>query len=431
MTLARLNGSFPLDGGRAKRGFRAACGEPAKRSGPASPDAPSRGDGGESVAPERFVFADFTSSPALRHQEGGSPNLQRRALLLSGAALALPCADAAHAAGIGPRPLVFPADFGAHPDTRTEWWYVTGKLESGAETFGFQITFFRSRTGVAADHPSRFAASQLHFAHVALTDLGAGRMRHDQRIARAGFGRASAAEGDTKLKLGGWTLDRDGPANASRYRTRIATEHFEFDLVLIATQPVLLQGDAGFSRKGPWPEQASHYYSLPQLAVSGQLKRDGKSASVRGRAWFDHEWSNSLLGAEAVGWDWIGMNLDDGSALTAFRLRRADGNALYAGGSFRRADGRLIVFGPDEVRFTAERTWRSAASNAVYPVAWTLQTPAGRFGVTSLLDNQELDSRNSTGSIYWEGLSELRDAAGQRIGSGYLEMTGYAAALRL
>jgi predicted secreted hydrolase len=47
------------------------------------------------------------------------------------------------------------------------------------------------------------------------------------------------------------------------------------------------------------------------------------------------------------------------------------------------------------------------------------------------MDNQELDSRTSTGSIYWEGLSELLDERGRRVGLGYLEMTGYAGALRL
>ena len=357
--------------------------------------------------------------------------LPRRALLLSGVALALPWASPSHAAGVHPRPLVFPADFGAHSETRTEWWYITGALESGAERLGFQVTFFRSRTDVPVDHPSRFAASQLHFAHVALTDLTAGRMRHDQRIARAGFGRASAAAGETRLKLGDWTLEREGAAATSRYSTHIVSRDFSFDLTLAATQPVLLQGEAGYSRKGPLAAQASHYYSVPQLAVSGQLTRDGNPVAVQGRAWLDHEWSDSVLDPQAVGWDWIGMNLDDGGALTAFRIRRADGSALYAGGSFRSSAGVLTVFGADEVRFTPGRTWRSASSGATYPVAWAVQTPVGSFGVASLLDDQELDSRNSTGAVYWEGLSELRDATGQRIGRGYLEMTGYAATLRL
>ena len=369
-----------------------------------------------------------------------SMRLPRRALLLCGAALALPSLEAVRASGpsgVRPRPLVFPDDFGAHPDTRIEWWYLTGALEQagagGSAVFGFQVTFFRARTNVAADQPSRFAARQLHFAHVALTDVAAQSMRHDQRIARGGFAHAAAAQGDTRLRLGQWTLERDGAVSQPRYRTRIASEGaaFSFDFNFHSTQPLLLQGDAGFSRKGPLPEQASHYYSLPQLAVSGQLTKDGRPIAVSGRAWLDHEWSNAALHPEAVGWDWIGMNLDDGSALTAFRLRRADGSALYAGGSFRSADGAPLVFAPEQVRFSPGRRWHSAASNAIYPVAWNVDTPAGRFKVQSLLDDQELDSRNSSGTIYWEGLSELRDAAGKRIGRGYLEMTGYAAALRL
>jgi len=387
------------------------------------------------------------------------PSRKRRAMLLGGAGLAMPTFHAASAAlaapaapaattasvapavpaeGVRPRPLVFPADFGAHPDTRTEWWYITGVLDdpdapAGGATFGFQVTFFRSRTNVPADHPSRFAATQLQFAHVALTDVRARTMRHDQRIARAGFGRASAATGDTRLALGNWQLQREGNVSASRYRAQVTSESggFGFDFTLAATQPVLLQGEAGYSRKGPRPEQASHYYSVPHLAVSGQLRQEGKLRRIQGQAWLDHEWSNALLDTEAVGWDWIGMNLDDGSALTAFRLRRADGTAVYAGGSFRPRGGAVVAFAPDAVRFVAGRTWRSPASNAVYPVVWTVETPAGRFEVESVLDNQELDSRSSTGAIYWEGLSELRLPSGERVGRGYLEMTGYAGALRL
>ncbi len=381
------------------------------------------------------------------------PHFKRRAVLLGGAGLALPAFHAAFAAsaasaapaapaapaeGVRLRPLVFPADFGAHPDTRTEWWYITGVLDdagapAGGAAFGFQVTFFRSRTDVPAEHPSRFAATQLQFAHVALTDVRARTMHHDQRIARAGFGRASAATGDTRLVLGNWQLQREGSVKAPRYRAQVVSESggFALDFSLAATQPVLLQGEAGYSRKGPQPGQASHYYSVPQLAVSGQLRQQGKLRRVQGQAWLDHEWSNALLDAQAVGWDWIGMNLDDGSALTAFRLRRADGTAVYAGGSFRLRGGSVMTFAPDAVRFQAGRTWRSPASNAVYPVAWTVETPAGRFEVVSVLDNQELDSRSSTGAIYWEGLSELKNGSGQRVGRGYLEMTGYAAALRL
>ena len=349
-------------------------------------------------------------------------------------------ADAAAAPVVRPRPLRLPEDFGAHPAFRTEWWYVTGWLTVAgtAEPFGFQVTFFRTRTGVTAS-ASRFAARQLVSAHVALTDPVARRLRHDQRVARTGFGIAEATPGDTDLRLRGWTLSRqDDPAAPAghRYRARLdaATQGFGLDLDFVATQPVLLQGAAGYSRKGPDPAQASYYLSEPQLAVSGSLRLDGKVLPVNGgRAWLDHEWSESLLHPEAVGWDWIGMNLDDGAALTAFRLRRSDGSALWAGGSFRAADGHTtqVFADPGALRFTPLRVWKSPATQAGYPLDWRIDTPAGRFEVRARLDEQELDSRASTGAVYWEGLSDLHDATGRRVGRGYLELTGYAAALKL
>jgi predicted secreted hydrolase len=187
----------------------------------------------------------------------------------------------------------------------------------------------------------------------------------------------------------------------------------------------LLQGVQGLSRKGPLPSQASHYYSLPQLRVQAVLQRDGRHTALQGRAWLDHEWSDEYLPPEAVGWDWIGFNLDDGGALMAFRLRRADGSALWAGGSHRGADGRVRNFAPGDLRFTPQRWWNSAASQARYPVQWSIEIPAGRFTVRSLMDAQELDGRLSNGALYWEGLSDLLDDGGRRVGRGYLEMTGY------
>ncbi len=360
--------------------------------------------------------------------------MRRRAVLFASVALANLHALAQGIVAPGAR-IALPRDFGAHPNFRTEWWYVTGWLDAPGvpEPFGFQLTFFRSRTDVPQGHPSAFAATQLVFAHAALTDPVAGRLRHDQRIARAGFGIAQASEGDTDVRLRGWTLKREGPVGSHRYVARLdaSAQGFAFDFQLAATQPVLLQGDAGYSRKGPDAEQASYYLSEPQLAVSGTLTLDGKAHRVNGRAWLDHEWSESLLHPEAVGWDWVGMNLDDGGALTAFRLRRKDGGALWAGGSLRTTDGGLRVFGADEIRFTPLRVWVSPATQARYPVQWRIDTPSGSFEVRARLDAQELDSRASTGTVYWEGLSDLFDAQGRRIGRGYLELTGYASPLRL
>lgn len=329
--------------------------------------------------------------------------------------------------------LVLPRDFGSHPAWRTEWWYLTGELqaEGRREPFGFQITFFRTRTDLAPGHPSRFAAQQILFAHAAVTDLRAGRLLHDQRLARAGFGIAEASTTDTDVRLRDWHLRREGAVEAHRYLLQAMSSRFAFTLEARATRPVLRQGEAGWSRKGPDATQASWYLSEPQLAVSGQLALEGgKALPVRGKAWLDHEWSEALMHPEAVGWDWIGMNLDDGGALTAFRLRRADGSTLWTGGSLRPAAGAARSFGPDALRFSAGRTWTSPATQARYPVQWQIDTPAGRYEVVALLDAQEADGNASTGSVYWEGLSELR-RDGQRVGRGYLEMTGYASRLRL
>ncbi len=339
--------------------------------------------------------------------------------------------------GVRPRALVFPRDHGAHPDTRTEWWYVTGTLETddAARTlYGFQVTFFRSRTDVPRDHPSRFAAKQLLFAHAALSDLPKQLLRHDQRIARAGFGIAEAATDDTRVRLRDWRFERTPGARGSVYRAQVASDHarFGFELQLAATQPPLLQGEAGLSRKGPLPSHASHYVSEPQLAVSGRAPHAWRRRAASGRAWLDHEWSETYMPEGAVGWDWIGMNLDDGSALMVFRLRTRDGGMVWGGGALRRPGQAPQVFeGAQAVRFAPGRVWTSPSTGARYPVQWHLDTPAGRFEVRALLDAQELDSRSSTGTVYWEGLSDLFDANGRRIGRGYLEMTGYAAKLAI
>ena len=341
--------------------------------------------------------------------------------------------------------LQFPADYGAHAASRTEWWYVTGHVTAGARMWGFQVTFFRSRTGVSgtaaaptaasASTPaaSRFTATELVFAHAAVTDLAGQRLRHDQRIARSGFGIAQASQNDTDVVLRDWRLTRSVAASGASYHALVASDAagFALDARFTPTQPLMLQGDAGLSRKGPLAPQTSRYYSEPQLAVQATLTLDGQPSAVQGRAWLDHEWSDAYMDPMAVGWDWIGMNLLDGGALMAFRMRRADGSTLYAGGSFRRAGGAVRSYAPAEVQFTPGRVWVSPASRAPYPVEWRVTTPDGRFTVRALLDNQELDSRTSTGAIYWEGLSELLDEAGTRVGLGYLELTGYAGALRM
>ena len=352
-------------------------------------------------------------------------NLLRRNLIASGVAGSLGFAGPSSA--LPARALAFPRDRGAHPDFRTEWWYITGQATSGQRVFGFQLTFFRSRVESTQGMSSKFAARQLLFAHAAITDVAGKKLWHDQRIARDGFGVALASEADMNIKLRDWSLQSQG----GHYTASLPAADFGINLQFTETQPVLLQGKQGLSRKGPEEKQASYYYSQPQLVAAGKLQLKGQDFEVSGKAWLDHEWSQELLHPNATGWDWIGMNLNDGSALTAFRLRDKAGDALWDGGSFRAPKGEPYIFSRGEVIFKPTRLWKSPLTQTTYPVEWMVRTPADFYTVRAVIDNQELDSRQSTGSIYWEGLSELINSNGKKVGSGYLEMTGYAQPLRM
>ena len=324
------------------------------------------------------------------------------------------------------RPLHFPRDHGSHPLYRSEWWYATGWVnDASGNAYGVQVTFFRNRPGVAESNPSAFAARQLVFAHAALADPRRGRHLHDQRAAREGYGLAGAAEETTRVWIGDWLLALADDA----FVARIAAREFTFDLRFALTEPLLPQGDGGFSRKGPATVQASYYYSAPQLAVSGTIAAAGITASVTGAAWLDHEWSSEYLAAEAAGWDWTGINLADGGAMMAFRIRDKSGGAFWAAGTLRGADGRTRTFSPDRVRFVPLRSWRSPRTGVTYPVAMRVTADDTELVLEPLFDDQELDSRASTGTIYWEGAVRA-SVAGREAGRGYLELTGYGAPLK-
>ena len=334
--------------------------------------------------------------------------------------------------------LAFPRDAGAHPDFAIEWWYVTGYAVSanGQADFGFQVTFFRSRVPKTQAMQSTLAAKQLVFAHAALTDVKGRKLWHDQRMARSSGKEpghnpndsAWTSTEDTRIGLRDWSLTRTGPD----LQARITARDFSIAVTLTASQPVLLQGKNGLSQKGPDSAQTSHYYSLPHLQVRGELVLQGKRYAVGAgsTAWLDHEWSQQIMPPQAVGWDWMGINLFDGSALTAFRLRDKSGNALWDGGSFRAQDT-LFTFQRGDVVFQPQRNWKSPLSQASYPVEWLVRTPADFYTVRALVDNQEMDSRASTGAIYWEGLCDVWDSNQRLVGRGYLEMTGYATPMRL
>ena len=344
---------------------------------------------------------------------------------------AMVCAGAAGTADYAPvlagALLEFPRDHGSHPDFRTEWWYVTGWLQTGAgERLGFQVTYFRTRPDVDPRNPSAFAPRQLIIAHAALSDAHRGRLWKDQRIARAALGLAGAASGRMDVWLDRWRLRQSGAVLTAN----VEGDDFGFTLLLDPAQPPLLNGDQGYSQKGPARRSASYYYSLPQLRVSGSVIREGRAQTVTGVAWLDHEWSSEYLDAEATGWDWTGINLSDGGALMLFRIRRADGSTRWAGGTLRDAAGVVRVLEPAEVAFEPGRRWRSPRTGTAYPVEWTIRAATATYTLTPLLDDQENDARLSTGAVYWEGAITAQQDGVLR-GRGYLELTGYGEPLKL
>ena len=326
--------------------------------------------------------------------------MKRRAFLASGLIPFAARAEPVRYPEVTPgRKLVFPRDHGAHPDYRVEWWYVTGWLDG---PLGFQITFFRARPDEASDNPSQFNPRQILFAHAALSDPKRGRLLHDQRAARAGFSLAHAELDRTGVWIDDWRLELEG----SRYQARIAAREFDFDFTLFATQ-LVLQGEGGFSRKGHRPGEASYYYSRPQLNVVGKLN----GRDVEGTAWLDHEWSSAYMAPEATGWDWCGINFLDGGALTAFQMRNAKGGVHYA---------------PPGVSFKPLRTWKSPRTGVEYPV----EMQVNDLVLKPLMDDQELDARQSSRTIYWEGaVTAFRGNAA--LGRGYLELTGYWRPMKL
>jgi predicted secreted hydrolase len=221
-------------------------------------------------------------------------------------------------------------------------------------------------------------------------------------------------------------------AEADSYRVVAQTGELRFDLRFAATQPPLLQGAHGFSRKGVNPRSASHYYSLPQLRTSGRIVIEGREHGVRGAAWFDHEWSSRYMDEEAVGWDWVGLNLDDGGALMAFRMRNEDGSERWAAATVRDDPaGAQRSHSRADVEWSPLREWRSPRTGVRYPIEWRIVIGERTIVLRPLMDDQESDARGSTGTLYWEGAVRAFDANGKPIGRGYLELTGYGPRMKL
>ena len=364
----------------------------------------------------------------------------RSTSLLVGIAVAALIGAGAGASGAGaaqwrtvtaPLSLAFPRDHGAHLDHRTEWWYLTGTLAAAdGRRVGVQLTFFRRGIDPADTAPpaSGLAATQVLAAHLAVADPASGSLLFAERTRRAAAGLAGCAEADLSVWVEDWRLERrpDGTlvARAADLERAIAV-----DLELAPTGPLVLHGDGGVSVKGPQPGNASAYLTWPRLRTTGRVRVGGAELAVSGESWLDHEWGTSQLGAGVAGWDWLGVRLDDGRSLMAFRLRRADGSAdAHSAGTLVAADGSARHLAAANVVVEPLGGWTSPATGAAYPARVRVRVPSAGLDLElrPWVAAAEIDARASTGVAYWEGPVTV---SGTAAGAGYLELTGYAGSL--
>ncbi|MND64536.1 Hydroxyneurosporene synthase (CrtC) [compost metagenome] len=313
------------------------------------------------------------------------------------------------------QPIRLPADHGAHPDYRSEWWYLTGNLtdEQGRD-YGIQWTLFRQgiEQQITSDNP--WLSPQLWLAQFAITDLARGTHRQDERTSRQGPGLAGASGGEYWLRE--WRLASEGeslfPATL-----KVQSKMGELNLEVSAAKPVVLQGKEGYSEKSPG--NASFYYSYPRLTLSGTLTLEGETHNVTGQGWFDHEWSSSVLAQWQSGWDWFSLQLADGRELMLFRLRTKEGRPEPENryGILIERDGSSRVLAPESIVLTPGKTWRGPKGQD-YPVEWQLKAGDLNLRIKARQPNQAMTGRFD----YWEGAVTVE---GDAQGLGYLEMTGY------
>ena len=331
-----------------------------------------------------------------------------------------------------PRQWRFPADFGAHPDHQTEWWYYTGNLETAAgRPFGYQFTIFRQAlvpeapTGRASGGGgSAWRTPQVYSAHFTVSDIAADSFLQDERFARGALGLAGAEADPYAVWLNDWRISAEGP---DRVRLQAATGAMAIDLTLRQSRPPVLQGQDGLSRKGPEAGNASHYYSLVQQPTEGTITVAGRDHAVHGVSWKDHEFSTSVLSPGTVGWDWFSAQFEDGAALMLYGLRKEDGGKEpFSGGRWIDGEAELEL-GAEDFQLTVTNTWRSPRSGARYPASWHLTIPRLdlELAITPQMADQELSTTSAT---YWEGALRYGGHRGEQPlrGRGYGELTGYA-----
>ena len=339
------------------------------------------------------------------------------------------------AAATAPYAFSFPRDHFAHDAYRTEWWYFTGHLRArDGHRFGYELTLFRiglePHASAWPPGSSKWRAYQLYPAHFAISDITGGRFVHYQTFARDALGQGYASESSFDVGANGWRLRAESGVRPRMHLTATVGGD-AIDLVESPQKPPAIHGSGGISRKGACGSCASHYYSFTRIATRGVVTRNGMRFPVEGTSWMDHEYGSDELQPEQSGWDWFSVQLFDGRELMLYRLRQRDGSTTpQSSGTIVDRSGKAVHVPLGSFAITANGSWKSPHTNAIYPSGWRVRV-AGleTLDLAPELADQEL--ADPGGTTYWEGSVSVRDASGKPVGTGYVELTGYASAVRL
>jgi predicted secreted hydrolase len=313
--------------------------------------------------------------------------------------------------------FAFPGDHGPHPDYRIEWWYVTANLvDSAGAAYGAQWTLFRQAMQPGAQQEG-WANQQIWMGHAAVTR--ADTHRFGEAFARGGVGQAGVEAKPFLAWIDSWQMrgldpmrdDAIAPLELSASGT-----DFEYALRCDTDRALVLQGDAGYSRKSE-RGQASYYFSQPYFKATGRITIDDRPVAVTGLAWMDREWSSQPLASDQSGWDWFALHLNSGEKLMLYRLRQSDGhNDLF--GNWIEPDGRSSEIASADNSVTA--TVLTGIAGRKMPTGWRISIPAHGLRIETVPLNP--NSWMATSFPYWEGPISF---GGSHAGVGYLEMTGY------
>lgn len=310
-------------------------------------------------------------------------------------------------------PIIFPKDYGEHPEYLAEWWYLTANLttETGKE-IAVQWTLFRMAT--SDEELSGWKTPQMYMAHAVITAKD--KIWATERFARGGIGQAGVRLKPFRAWLDNWSW-RAATSEPFPGDLEFSDDNMLARLHIKQDGPIVLQGDKGYSKKHPLLDIASYYYSAPFLDIDGVIELDGQQYKVSGRGWFDREWSSSMLSAKQQGWDWFSIHLEDGSALMVSQLREK-GQTPYFIGSRSWPDGRVVKLDNNQIRMKPMHF--REVSGISFPLSWLIEIPSQglRLQTSVVRRDQWLHFMFP----YWEGPINV---TGSLNGKGFMELTGY------